>query len=59
MTFDALIYEKKQKFNMLEREEVILRYRSTSYPYYQKKDEDEEFEQIAQNFEPLIHYVVE
>jgi hypothetical protein len=47
MTFDALIYEKKQRFNMLEREEVILRYRSTLSPYYRKKDEDEEFEQIA------------
>jgi hypothetical protein len=44
---------------MLEREEVVLRYRSTSSPYYRKDHENEEFEQRVQNFEHSIHYVVE
>ncbi len=44
---------------MLEREEVVLKYKFTSPPYYQEGQENEEFEQRAQNFEPLIHYVVE
>jgi hypothetical protein len=34
-------------------------YKFASPPYYQKDHEIEEFEQIAQNFEPLILYVVE
>lgn len=44
---------------MLEREEVVPRYRSTSPPYYRKDHDNEEFEQRVQNFEPSIHYVVE
>jgi hypothetical protein len=32
--FDVLIYEEKQKFNKLEREEVVLRYKYVSPPYY-------------------------
>ncbi len=44
---------------MLEREEVVPRYKSTSPPYYQKDRDNEEFEQRVQNFEPSIHYVVE
>jgi hypothetical protein len=55
----TLIYEEEQRFNMLEKEEVIPRYRSTSCPYYRKDHENEEFERRAQNFEPSIHYVVE
>jgi hypothetical protein len=54
-----LIYEEEHKFNRLEKEEVVSRYRSTSPPYYRKDHENEEFAQKAQNFEPLIHYVVE
>ncbi len=53
------MYEKEQKFNRLEREEVIPRYRYASPPYYQNGQENEKFEQRAQSFEPLIHYVVE
>ncbi len=44
---------------MLEREEVVPRYRSTSPPYYRKDHDNKEFEQKVQNFEPSIHYVVE
>jgi hypothetical protein len=44
---------------MLEREEVIPRYKSISSLYYRKDHENEEFEQRVQNFEPSIHYVVE
>jgi hypothetical protein len=44
---------------MLEREEVVPRYRPASPPYYREGQENEEFEQRAHNFEPLIHYVVE
>ncbi len=44
---------------MLEREEVVPRYRLASPPYYREGQENEEFEQRAHNFEPLIHYVVE
>ncbi len=55
--FDALMYEKKQRFNRLEREEVVPRYRSASPPYYWK--ENLELEERALNFEPQIHYVVE
>jgi hypothetical protein len=39
--FDALIYEEEYRFNKLEREEVIPRYRSASPPYYRKEHEDE------------------
>jgi hypothetical protein len=56
---NILIYEKEQRFNMSEKEDVAPRYRSTSPLYYRKDHENEEFEQKAQNFEPLIHYVVE
>jgi hypothetical protein len=44
---------------MLEREEVILRYKSISFPYYRKEHEDEKLEEKAHKFEPQIHYVVE
>ncbi len=44
---------------MLEREEVVPRYKSTSPPYYQDIQENEKFEQKVQNFKTLIHYVVE
>jgi len=44
---------------MLEREEVVQRYKSISSPYYRKDHENEEFEQRVQNFEPSIHNVVE
>ena len=57
--FDITIQEKEHKFNKLEREEVVRRYRFISPPYYREGQENEEFEQKAQNFEPLIHYVVE
>ncbi len=56
--FDALIQEE-QIFNRLEREEVIVRYIFASPLYYQEEHENEKFEQRVQNFEPLIHYVVE
>ncbi len=38
---------------------MVLKYKSTSTPYYWEGQENEKFEQKAQNFEPLIHYVVE
>jgi len=41
---NTLIYEEEQRFNMLEREEVVPRYKFTSFPYYQKDHENEEFE---------------
>ncbi len=44
---------------MLEMKEVVLRYKFASPLYYWKDHENEELEQKAQNFEPLIHYVVE
>jgi hypothetical protein len=44
---------------MSKREEVVPKYRSTSPPYYQDGQDNEEFEQRNQNFDPLIHYVVE
>jgi hypothetical protein len=34
-------------------------YKFVSLPYYREGEENENFEQRAQNFEPLIHYVVE
>ncbi len=43
---------------MSEREEVVPRYKST-LPFILKGQDNEQFEQKAQNFEPLIHYVVE
>jgi hypothetical protein len=52
------MYEEKQKFNRLKREEVVPRYKSISPPYYQENHENEEFEQKAQNFEPSICYMV-
>ncbi len=55
---NVLIQKEEQRFNKLEREEVIPRYRSASRPYYRNGKENEEFEQKAQNFEPSIHYVV-
>jgi hypothetical protein len=44
---------------MLEREEVVPRYKSISLLYYQEEHEDEKLEERAQNFEPHIHYVLE
>jgi hypothetical protein len=44
---------------MLEREEVVPRYRSISLPYYWDGQDNEKFEQKVQNVEPLIHYVIE
>jgi hypothetical protein len=44
---------------MLEREEVIPRYKYASPLYYREKYEDEKFEERARNFEPQIHYVIE
>ncbi len=54
-----MIHEEEQKLHKSKRKEVIPRYILASPPYYQKEHVDEEFEQRAQNFEPLIHYVVE
>ncbi len=53
------MYEEEQKVNMLEKEEIVSKYRFVSLPYYRKDHENEEFEQRAHNFEPLICYVVE
>jgi hypothetical protein len=39
---------------MLEREEVVPRYRFASPLYYQNDQENEEFEQRVQNFQPPI-----
>jgi hypothetical protein len=44
---------------MLEREEVIPRYKFASLPYYRKEYEDEKLKEKNQNFEPQIHYLVE
>jgi hypothetical protein len=54
-----LIHEKEQKLNKLEKENIIPKCKFASFLYYRKDHENEEFEQKAQNFEPLIHYVVE
>jgi hypothetical protein len=37
----------------------MLRYKFVSPPYDQNDQENEKFEQIIHNFEPLIHYVIE
>jgi hypothetical protein len=55
----AFIYEEEQIFNKLEKEEIVPRYIFVSPFYYQEDHENEKFEQITQNFEPPIHYVVE
>jgi hypothetical protein len=55
----TLIQEEQRRFNRSKREEVVPRYKNVSPPYYKKGEENENFEQRAQNFEPLIHYVVE
>jgi hypothetical protein len=55
---NTLIQEEKKRFNSLEREEVIPRYKFVSLPYYRKDHENEEFEQRTQNFETQICYVV-
>jgi hypothetical protein len=57
--FNVFMYDEEQKLNKSKREEVMLRYRSTSPPYYKKERQDEELEERTQNFEPQIHYVVE
>jgi hypothetical protein len=42
---NVLIHKKEQRFNMLEREEIVPRYKFTSLPYYRKNHENEKFEQ--------------
>jgi len=32
--FNALIYEEEHKLNRSKKEEIVLRYKSTSPPYY-------------------------
>ncbi len=54
-----MIHEEEQKLHKSKRKEIVPRYILASPPYYRKEHVDEEFEQRAQNFEPLIHYVVE
>jgi hypothetical protein len=54
-----MIQEEEQKLNKSRREEVVLRYKSVLLPYYWNGQENEEFEQKFQNFEPPIHYIVE
>ncbi len=44
---------------MSKKEVVVLRYKSASPFYYRESQENEQFEQKAQNFEPPIHYVVQ
>jgi hypothetical protein len=53
-----LWFKKKNRLNKSEREEVVPRYKSTPPPYYQNDQKNEKFEQRAQNFELLIHYVI-
>jgi hypothetical protein len=53
------MYEEEHRFNRWEREEVVPRYKFVSPPYYWKDHENEKFQQIVQNFEPSICYVVE
>ncbi len=43
-TSDALIQKEKQRFNSSEREEVVLRYKFVSPPYYRNSRENEKFE---------------
>ncbi len=54
-----LIQEEQQRFNRLEKEEVVLKYKSISPLYYREVQENEQFEQRTYNFEPSIHYVIE
>ncbi len=42
---------------MLEREEMVPRYKFVSPPYYREGQENEEFEQKVQIFTPPIYYV--
>jgi hypothetical protein len=44
---------------MLKKEEIVIRYKSTSLLYYRDGQKNEEFEQKVQNFQLLIHYVIE
>ncbi len=44
---------------MLEREEIVPRYRFASLLYYRDGQDNEEFQQGVQDFEPSIHYVFE
>ncbi len=44
---------------MSKREEVLPRYIFASPPYYWNSQKNEKFGQKSQNFEPLIHYVIE
>jgi len=34
--YDVLIQKEQQRFNMLEREEMVLKYKLTSLPYCQE-----------------------
>jgi hypothetical protein len=43
--YDVLIQEEQQRLNMSKKEEVLLRYKFASPPYYQEGQENEEFEQ--------------
>ncbi len=57
--YDAAIHAKEQRLNRSKWEEVVPRYRFVSPSYYRKDHENVKFEQRAQNFEPLICYMVE
>ncbi len=57
--YNALMYEEEQRLNMSKRQEIVPRHKFVSPPYYWKDHENEKFEQIVQNFEPSICYVVE
>jgi hypothetical protein len=56
---NVLIHAKKYKLNRSEKEEVVPKYKFALPPYYREDHENVEFEQITQNFEPPIHYMVE
>jgi hypothetical protein len=58
-TFDVLIQEEEHRFNKLKREGVVPRYKFASLFYYRGGQNNEKFEQKVQNFDFLIHYVVE
>jgi len=51
--FDDPIHGEEQRLNMLEKEEVVPRYKSTSPPYYQEEHEDEELEKKSSKFSTL------
>ncbi len=57
--YDVLIWKEEQILNISKREEVVPRFKFASPLYYWEDHENEEFEQVKQKFEPLIHYLVE